>query len=141
MAKRKDVRPPAVMNHHGEYNKRRDLWECVIDDTYAEYDKYLPGPQERAHYRRKRLDYIDKLKERGFNDEEAVNGFDITMCGVIYATFADYEKFETSPQGIAQYRRKSREYIDKINAKLKEATNRGDCCDRSDRDDSDGNAE
>lgn len=140
MAKRKDIRPPAVMRPDGTHCKRRDLWECVIDDAYSDYDRYLPGPQERAHYRRKMLDYIEQLRERGFSDEAAVNGFDITMCGVIYATFSDYEKFETSPQGIAQYRRKSREYIDRINAKLKEA-NRGDCCDRSDRDDSDGNAE
>ena len=35
--------------------------EKLIDETFAEFEKYLPSPQDVAVYRRKRKEYMDKI--------------------------------------------------------------------------------
>lgn len=46
--------------------------EKLIDATFAKFERYLPGPQDAAVYRRKRREYLDEiaaiLRERGGAD-------------------------------------------------------------------------
>ena len=50
---------------------------------------------------------------------------DARMQKVIDEEFADYEKYLGTPQDVAMYRRKRKEYWTKITARLKEGTTDG----------------
>lgn len=45
----------------------------VIDETFADFEKYLPSPQDIAMYRRKRQEYWDKITAR-IKEECEANG-------------------------------------------------------------------
>lgn len=38
--------------------------ESIVREEYAEFEKYLPTPQDRAMYRRKQKEYWDKINAR-----------------------------------------------------------------------------
>ena len=38
--------------------------ESIVREEYAEFEKYLPTPQDRAMYRRKQKEYWDKINTR-----------------------------------------------------------------------------
>ena len=45
----------------------------LIDDEFAEYEKYLPSIQEIHQYRRKRKEYWDNISAR-LKEEALMNG-------------------------------------------------------------------
>ena len=44
----------------------------VIDETFADFEKYLPSPQDIAMYRRKRQEYWEELAMALFEITNAV---------------------------------------------------------------------
>ena len=38
--------------------------ESIVREEYAEFEKYLPTPQDKAMYRRKQKEYCDKINAR-----------------------------------------------------------------------------
>ena len=38
--------------------------ESIVREEYAEFEKYLPTPQDRAMYRREQKEYWDKINAR-----------------------------------------------------------------------------
>lgn len=45
----------------------------IVDETFADFEKYLPSPQDVAVYRRKRQEYWDKINAR-IKEECVSNG-------------------------------------------------------------------
>lgn len=119
MAKRPNGRPP-----HTECGKP-EMWEIIINKTFEDYEKYLKTPQDAHHYRRKRFDYISSLKSEGLNSERMNGGLSVTDGAAVYTAFSDYCQFLGTPQEQAQYKRKCREYMSIIEARLKEACAHG----------------
>ena len=50
--------------------------ESIVREEYAEFENYLPSPQDKAMYRRKQKEYWDKIHARlkeGVTDGRADN--------------------------------------------------------------------
>ena len=47
--------------------------QAVVDGEFAEFERYLPTPQDVAMYRRKRKEYWDNISAR-LKEEALMNG-------------------------------------------------------------------
>ena len=45
----------------------------LIDDEFADYERYLPSVQDRAQYQRKRKEYWDNISAR-LKEDALING-------------------------------------------------------------------